>query len=298
MSLQPHNWEPELLSLAYEGLDTVKRADSKTVFDRTLLEKSYHYCKNVTARHSRSFYLASSLLPRHKQQAVRALYAFCRVTDDIVDKSTGNAQEMLASWCRRVLTPPEPTEDNLVAVAWADTQHRYTIPRRYIEQFIDGVARDLQKTCYATFADLATYAYGVAATVGLMSMHITGFCGAEAIPYAVKLGVALQITNILRDVGEDWQAGRLYLPTDELERFRLTEADLNAEQVNDRWRDFMRFQIERNRQLYREAWPGIAMLHPDGRFAIATAARVYQQILRSIEANDYNVFDRRAYVST
>jgi phytoene synthase len=166
------------------------------------------------------------------------------------------------------------------------------------KRFIDGVARDMQKACYATFADLATYAYGVASTVGLMSMHIIGFSGAQAIPYAVELGVALQITNILRDVGEDWQAGRLYLPTDELENFRLTEADLNTGQVNDRWRDFMRFQIERNRQLYREAWPGLAMLHPDWRFAIATATRVYQQILRSIEANDYNVFDHRAYVST
>ena len=195
MSLQPHAWEPKLLSLAYEGLGTATPTDPKTVFDRTLLEKGYRYCKNVTARHNHSFYLASSLLPRRKQQAVRALYALCRVTDDIVDRFAGNAQEVLASWCRRVLTPPEPTEDNLVAVAWADTQQRYAIPQVYIQQFIDGVARDLHQTRYTTFADLATYAYGVAATVGLVSMHITGFCGTEAIPYAVKLGVALQYST-------------------------------------------------------------------------------------------------------
>jgi len=298
MSLQTHAWEPRLLSLAYEALHTVIPAQPKTNFDRTLLKQAYRYCKDVTAQHSRSFYLASLLLPQHKRQAVWALYAFCRVTDDIVDKANGNAEVSLASWRRRILASPKSGENNLIAIAWADTQLRYAVPRRYVEQLIDGVERDLHQTRYATFADLATYAYGVASTVGLMSMHITGFSGPEAIPYAVKLGVALQITNILRDVGEDWQTGRVYLPTAELESFGLAEANLAAIQVDDRWRNFMRFQIERNRQLYREAWPGIAMLDPDGRFAISAAAQLYQAILDDIEANDYDVFNRRAYVST
>lgn len=298
MSFQTHTWESRLLSLAHEALHPAVPAEPKIMFDWALLEPAYRHCEDVTARHSRSFYLASSLLPQHKRQAVRALYAFCRVTDDIVDEGTTNTEEALASWRRQNASAPKPTEDNPVAVAWADTQLRHRIPHRYAEQFIDGVGRDMQQTRYNTFADLATYAYGVASTVGLMSMHIIGFTGLEAIPYAVKLGVALQITNILRDVGEDWQIGRIYLPAEELQAFGLSEADLAAGTVDDRWRAFMRFQIERNRQLYSDAWPGIAMLDPDGRFAIAAAAQLYQAILKNIEANDYDVFNRRAYVSS
>lgn len=228
---------------------------------------------------------------------MRALYAFCRVTDDIVDEGTTNTEEALASWRRQIALATKPAEDNPVAVAWVDTQLRYRIPHRYAEQLIDGVGRDLRQTRYNTFTDLATYAYGAASTVGLMTMHIIGFTASEAIPYAVKLGVALQMTNILRDVGEDLQAGRIYLPAEELEAYGLSEADLAAGQIDDRWRAFMRFQIARNRQLYREAWPGIAMLDPDGRFSIAAAAQLYQAILKDIEVNDYDVFNLRAYVS-
>jgi phytoene synthase len=129
-------------------------------------------------------------------------------------------------------------------------------------------------------------------------MHITGFAGQAAIPYAIKLGLALQLTNILRDVAEDWERGRLYLPGDELSAFGLDESDLAAGVVTDKWRAFMRFQISRNRQLYAEAWPGIQMLHQDGRFAIAAAADFYRAILNDIEAHDYDVFNRRAYVGT
>ena len=151
---------------------------------------------------------------------------------------------------------------------------------------------------YETFEDLATYSYGVASTVGLMSMHIIGFSGADALPFAIKLGLALQMTNILRDVGEDWRRGRLYLPLEELAHFGLTEADIAAGVVDDRWRAFMRFQLDRTRQLYEEAWPGIGKLHKDGRFAIAAAAGLYRAILPKIEANDYDVFNNRAFVST
>jgi phytoene synthase len=133
--------------------------------------------------------------------------------------------------------------------------------------------------------------------VGLMSMHIIGFAGNEAIPYAIKLGVALQLTNILRDVGEDWRAGRVYVPLDELVAFGLRQADLERGQVDDRWRALMRFQITRNRRLYAEAWPGIALLSGDGRFAVAAAGELYRAILDDIEAHDYDVFHRRAHVS-
>ena len=130
-----------------------------------------------------------------------------------------------------------------------------------------------------------------------MSMHIIGFHSPEAIPYAVRLGVALQLTNILRDIAEDWQRGRLYLPRQELEAFGLTEDDIQAGVVTDKWRAFLKFQIERACRLYAEAWPGIAMLEPKGRFAIATAADLYSGILNDIKANDYDVFSRRAHLT-
>jgi phytoene synthase len=136
----------------------------------------------------------------------------------------------------------------------------------------------------------------VASTVGLIVMHIIGFQGSAALPYAIKLGVALQLTNILRDVGEDWQAGKLYLPIEELAEFGLSEADIAASCIDDRWRRFMRFQIERARTLYREAEPGIMLLDADGRFAIGAASTLYRSILEDIEAHDYDVFHRRAHV--
>ena len=131
-----------------------------------------------------------------------------------------------------------------------------------------------------------------------MAMHIIGFAGPEAVPYAVKLGVALQLTNILRDVAEDWTAGRLYLPQEELDRFSLSEADIHEQRIDDRWRAFMRFQIDRVRKLYVESLPGVQMLHPDGRFAIAAAAELYRGILNDIELHEMDTFTRRAYVST
>ena len=227
---------------------------------------------------------------------MRALYAFCRVSDDLVDRSLGKAVAELRSWQQSTLSELD-SQDNLVVMAWLDTRLRYNIPLRYAEQLIEGVSYDLKQTRYETFSALAAYSYGVASTVGLMSMHIIGFSSPEAIPYAVKLGVALQLTNILRDVGEDWQSGRLYLPQEELAEFGLDERDIAQGSINDRWRDFMRFQIKPNRDLYAESLPGIQMLHSDGRFAIAAAAILYQEILRVIEEHDYDVFNRRAYVS-
>src|SRR5690606_24962805 len=137
------------------------------------------------------------------------------------------SDDIFAEWCRR-LSNPHPAAHDPVPLAWADTQARYRIPQGYADPLIRGVARDLTQNRYHSFAELADYAYGVASTVGLMSMHIIGFTGRDAVPYAVKLGVALQLTNILRDVGEDWRAGRLYLPLDELAAFGLDEADIAA----------------------------------------------------------------------
>jgi phytoene synthase len=297
MVVQTYSWENQLLSLAGEAWHMKTAVSAAPIAEDHLLKEAYTECKTITAEHSRSFYIASSLLPEEKRHAVRALYAFCRITDDIVDNPEGNVQVNLTQWHRHAFsnTPPQ---DDLVAVAWADARQRYQIPVRYAEQLVEGVSRDLNQERYETFADLATYSYGVASTVGLMSMHIIGFANPDAIPYAIKLGLALQMTNILRDVGEDWQRGRLYLPQEELAAFGLTEEDIAGGVVTEKWREFMRFQIDRTRQLYEESWHGIIMLHKDGRFAIAAAAGLYRGILNSIEANDYDVFNSRAHVST
>lgn len=295
MRTRNYAWEIPLLTLAHEALESVTSPSSELVGDQALLARAYQHVEELTAHHSRSFHLASSLLPAGKRQAVRALYAFCRVSDDIVDETNGDPAASLAVWRSHALGN-HPPHDDLVAIAWTHARAQYHIPWSYAEQLLDGVARDLQQSRYETFNELAAYSYGVASTVGLMSMHIIGYDGPDAIPYAIKLGVALQLTNILRDVGEDWRAGRLYLPREELDAFGLTEEDVAAGRVDERWRRFMRFQIDRNRRLYREAWPGIGMLDADGRFAIAAAAGVYRGILDDIEAHDYDVFTRRAFV--
>ena len=303
MTLKIRDWERPLLSLAYEAGKIYSPQPPPKVRDKRELDKAYDFCEAVTAVNSRSFFIASRFLPREKRRSVRALYAFCRKSDDIVDKPAigrgdpDAVRDALASWQSRSLKQKADGRDP-VALAWSDARRQYGIPTRYAEQLIQGVARDISVRRYETFAELSGYCYSVAATVGLMSMHIIGFTGVDAIPYALKLGVALQLTNVLRDVGEDWQAGRLYLPLDELRKFGLDELDIEAGAVSDRWRAFMRFQIGRTRQLYKEAWPGIALLHADGRFAIAAAAGLYRGILADIEAHDFDVFSRRAHVST
>lgn len=289
-------WEHALLSLAHEANNALYPAVARSTCDTQTLACAYRHCETVTAACSRSFYLATSLLPAPKRRAIRALYAVCRITDDLVDNGPTGVDISLAAWRKHVLAP-HATPHDPVLVAWADARLRYQIPQSYVKQFIDGVARDLDTTRYLTFDDLAAYAYGVASTVGLMSMHIIGGTDSSAVLYAIKLGVALQLTNILRDVGEDWQRGRLYLPLEELAAYGLTETNIAAGQIDDRWRAFMRFQITRARQLYAEAQPGIALLKPDGRFAVTAAADLYRAILHDIEIHDYDVFSRRAHVS-
>ncbi len=297
MSLQvPNTWEYRLLTWAQEALKS--GAPGLIHADTDILDAAYQHCEAITRQHSKTFFMASSLLPLEKRRAARALYAFCRITDDIVDEyDDEQATILLEDWRQRVTAPYPPANDP-VALAWADASARFSIPRGYAEQLIDGVARDLTQKRYATFADLAEYSYGVASTVGLMAMHIIGFSGEDALPYAVRLGVALQVTNILRDVAEDWRAARLYLPQDELAAFGIDEDMFDAGVVTPEWREFMHYQIERNRRLYEESREGIAMLDRDGRLAITAASDLYAAILDNIEDNDCDVFSRRAHIRT
>ncbi len=302
LSTPVHTWEKNLVDQARAALETswvVYPAHSiiESQQKSSLLKQAYHECEAITNQHSRTFYLASGLLPFEKRKAVRALYAFCRMTDDMIDRAEEDCEADFESWRRRMLDNA-PANDDQIALAWSDTRQSYHIPSRYAEQLIEGVARDNHQKRYKTFDDLASYCYGVASTVGLMAIHIIGFAGPEAIPYAVKLGVALQLTNILRDVGEDWLNGRLYLPQQELADYGLSEEDIATGRLDARWQSFIGFQIERNRSLYAEAMPGINMLNPDGRFAIGAAAGLYRSILSEIEVANGDVFSRRAHVST
>ncbi len=288
------SWEHQLLRKASAATYYQDKLELDVAPDQIATAQAI--CAELTRRHSQTFYMASALLPPDQRRAMRALYAFCRTSDDLVDRAQSEALPALQTWRRQALYPYWTTDDP-VTLAWFDARRRFQIPPLFAEQLLNGVAQDLQQTRYTTFAELADYCYGVASTVGLMSMHITGFSGREALPYAIKLGVALQLTNILRDVAEDWRMGRLYLPQEDLAHFGVVEADIAAGNNDARWQALMRFEIQRTRGLYQESMSGIAMLGRQGQIAVRAAAELYQRILDDIEAHNYDVFSRRAYVS-
>jgi phytoene synthase len=258
------------------------------------LHEAYRACVGITRRHSRSFFLSTQLLPPEKRLAIRALYAFCRTSDDLVDEPGPDAVHALAEWVALVHTPPAPP-DNAVLLAWNDTVERHAVPGWLTDELLAGVAMDLTVKRYATFDDLWLYCYRVASVVGLISMQIIG-ASQGASHYAINLGVALQLTNILRDVGEDARRGRVYLPQEDLDRFGLRDEDILAGCRDQRFRALIGYQIARAHALYDQAWPGIALLSPDSRLAVAAAAEIYRGILAKIVANDYDVFTRRAHV--
>jgi 15-cis-phytoene synthase len=292
------NWENQLLTLAGNVSNPPNRPFFSYWAGDASLRKAYRQAEKITSQHSKSFYFASGLLPEEKRFAVRALYAFCRTVDDIVDESSDGERDAQLDYWRDMVENASYEDHDLVAAAWADTLTRYHIPRHYALQLIDGVARDLCQTRYQTFDELATYCYGVASTVGLMSMYIVGFKEIDAVLYAIKLGVGLQMTNILRDVGEDYANGRLYLPREELAFYGIQEWDIANGRITDNWRQFMKFQIHRTRRLYDESWPGVKMLERGGQLAIGAASVFYQGILEEIEKRDYDVFSSRASLNT
>jgi 15-cis-phytoene synthase len=280
---------------------------------RTSTEESYELCRQITAEYGKTFYLATLLMSVPKRKAIWAIYAWCRNIDELVDgaAAVGTTPATLDLWESRLedIFRGNPTDDYDVALV--DTVSQF--PDLQIQPFRDMVAgqrMDLFKNRYESFEELSLYCYRVAGTVGQMSNAIVGVdrsqftapwnCANIHIPAeeAVALGIAKQLTNILRDVGEDAERGRIYLPLDELALFNYSERDLMNKVVNDNWRELMRFQIQRARKYYKQAEKGIGLLSPDVRWPVWAALLLYQQILDSIERNDYDVFNRRAYVST
>ncbi|MEO8288746.1 MAG: phytoene/squalene synthase family protein [Chloroflexota bacterium] len=293
----------QIRSGAYDRMSTTYMAVEQRPHPSMLW--AYKACTEVIRNHSKSFYFSARLLPAQKQHGIMALYAFCRLSDDMVDEADAggeqngtreSATEALQQWAW-TNHMPSPDEKNPVVVAWADTRNRYAIPDALPNELIAGVRMDLTIDRYETWNDLWIYGYRVASTVGLMSMYITGAETMDAVPYAVQLGVALQLTNILRDVGEDARDGRIYLPQEDMARFGYTEEMLLSGVINRQFINLMQFEIERAAALYDAAWPGIAMLPADSRVAVAAASTVYRGILDKIVASGYDVFNHRASLS-
>jgi phytoene synthase len=265
------------------------------------LHRNYEQCKKYTRQYARTFYFASHVLPKQKRYAAYAVYAFCRYADEIVDSPLFDAHQArqrlddLREQLRRLYQHSPLMDARLRALQ--DTVMRYGIPQEYFVDLLRGVEMDLDRRRFATFEELQQYCYCVASTVGLIMARIFGVSDESALASAVDLGTAMQLTNILRDVGEDLQRGRIYLPEDELNRFGYSPAQLTQGILNDEFRNLMRFNIERARWYYQQADRGIPCLTDDGsRFCVRLMRRTYARILDDIERYDYDVFHRRAYV--
>lgn len=269
------------------------------------LEKAYKYCENITKLHAKSFYFAAKFLPKHKQKAVYPIYAFCRHVDDEIDE-VGKADETKAieaveRWKKNleeIYAESKTKAQNQVFLAWQDLLQTYNIPREFPLELIKGVLMDTNVKRYETFDELYVYCYRVASTVGLMSSEILGYSDKIALEYAEKMGIAMQLTNILRDVKEDAEMGRIYLPQEDLRRFNVSEKQIFANKFDENFRKMMKFQIARARRFYAEGETGIALLEKDSRFTVRLASRIYARILDEIERQNYNIFAKRAHTST
>lgn len=260
-----------------------------------------------------NFFYSFSLLPKEEREAIHTVYAFCRYTDDIVDMdtppsasgaalsdyaSTQRKRERLERWRREVERCYNDTSTHPIMKPLSSVVHRFSIPQQYLQILIDGCERDLVQSRYQTFEDLKEYCYSVASIVGLISIEIFGYKHDETKEYAVNLGYALQLTNILRDINADKEKGRIYLPQEDLARFHYSEEELLRNVYNENFVELMRFQARRAREYYHKAR---AALRPDESitmFAAQIMDAIYYRLLEKIEIADYNVFQGKISVST
>lgn len=256
-------------------------------------------CTEQIARDSKTnFYYSFVFLPKDRREAIFDVYAFCRHVDDIVDEAPGNqAAQELNAWRRGLDACYDGNPEHPIYQRLAKTVRRFNIPREPFHAIIDGCEMDLTKNRYATFAELETYCYNVASAVGLTCLPIFGYGNPAAEPYGVSLGKALQLTNIMRDVGKDIEIGRIYLPQDELERFGVPESDLLERRYSERFRDLMAFQAARAQAYYDAA--DISVLGPDRwtLFPAEVMGAIYHRLLVQMGEWDYNVFARRPSLS-
>jgi phytoene synthase len=265
-----------------------------------MYSRSYRYCEEVTRREARNFYPAFLLLPAPKRRSMCALYTFMRIADDLSDGPMPIEQkrQQLADWRAGLRLALAGAYRHPSFPALHDTVTRYAIPQKYLEAVIDGVEMDLEPTVYRTFAELRNYCYHVASVVGLASIHVWGFHGEDALPLAEDMGIAFQLTNILRDLGEDAARGRVYLPLEDLERFGYDVDRLQRSVCDGAFRDLMRFEVERARGYYQTGWRLLPRLSPAGQAVFLMMARTYRALLREMEKRDYDVFRGRVRVPT
>ena len=261
------------------------------------------HCRSIVATHARTFALASWFLPPEKRRATYALYAFCRVADDLVDEAAapGQAAPALAQLGARLDDALAGNAADPVLREVARAAAQYGVPRRLLVELLQGVGRDLEPQRLASWGELHRYCQGVASSVGEMCVHVFGLAAGsgaqEAVRYARALGVAMQLTNILRDVGEDARRGRCYLPDDELASYGLAREEILAGAVDardPRWTRFAGFQAHRAREWYQCSLPGIAMLAPDAQRCALACLLGYARILGAIERNGWDSFTQRA----
>jgi len=265
------------------------------------LRDAYAYCEAVTRRSHSTFELAISLVFRPRRQALQAIYAFCRLADDAVDLPGRAAREAAAaveSLRRRLREAFEGRPDGPLFVALLDAARRFQIPLPRFEEIIDGVAMDLERGRYATFEALIAYCHRVASSVGLACVHVFGFRDKAALDAAVDLGIALQLTNILRDLKEDAARGRIYLPAEDLDHFGVTERDLLEGHRSPQFIELMKFEVSRARDYFRRGERLFACLSRWIRPCPIAMATAYRKILDSIEAHGYDVFTHRVRLTS
>lgn len=270
-----------------------------------LVEEGYETCRMITEQYAKTFFFGTQFFSDEKKRAVWAVYAWCRRTDDIVDKprkETGSLRDELGQWRERLQDIWNGRAHDVIDLALVDTVKNY--PALDIEPFDDmikGMVMDLDQSRFETFDELYLYCYRVAGTVGLMMLPIMGTAPdstyEEALKPALALGVALQLTNILRDVGEDRVRQRIYLPQEDLRRFNISEASLLKGIKDEKYVALIKFQIARAREWYALAADGIPTLSEDARLPVRASLDMYSSILSKIEANEYDNFNKRAYTA-
>ncbi|MFJ3229011.1 phytoene/squalene synthase family protein [Streptomyces sp. NPDC086783] len=263
------------------------------------LQDAYLYCQRLNACHGRTYYLATRLLPAFKRPYVHALYGFARYADEIVDNEPRATRAAhFNTWAGDALAQLQDgrAHHHPVTRALQHTMNRWDIPIAHIEAFLASMRADLTVTRYRTFEDLNGYVYGSAAVIGLQMIPILGPLEPEAAHRAQAMGEAFQLSNFLRDIAEDYDRDRIYLPQEDLEHFKVSEAELATTRVSRNLRELLRFEIDRNRRQYAYAVGGIALLAPSSRPCIETAFALYSGILEAIEEADYQVLAGRVAV--
>jgi phytoene synthase len=267
------------------------------------LRASYSECKRLNSLHGKTYYLATLLLPKGKRPFVHALYGFARYADEIVDDLASTLTpeekaEVLNTWSSGVLNDLAIGKSHdAVGAALVDTVRRFDIPHQHFVDFLHSMEMDLTVGSYATYKDLSEYVYGSAAVIGLQMVPILGPLSEEAYLPAEKLGIAFQLANFIRDVSEDLDRGRIYLPLDELAADGVDQEMLYARRLTPEIIRALKFQIARVRELQKEADPGIELLHPTSRPCIRAASELYCGIVDEVEAIGYDIFNKRAQTS-